>query len=532
MNTLDERLINQLCAELDALTADVSAVPPPLVSSVGVARVVSIAPRRVRRRLVVLAAAIVAVIVGIAGLVAVRRDNRATGSTESSPDGVPVVTLPSAPGPVHPIPPSPEGWDFVEWGNVRLSLPAEMSPFRPDNGCVSTPRESDLEIVCGDQSVRIVAGPPDAVTDQIVNGLHVSWRAGECSGCQTLVLPELASTVSVQRHDDAAANSILSTVGPSGSWRYGYEIRPTPPAEWKTVTFEGVAIRVPPDWPVETVGASELGPCPQAMFANTVLLDLGLPNACDTPPVVAPTDGVRLYLAKPPLDTHPGWPGQLVAHGTSGDAPMVVMRVGYGVDPSVGLAILSSFGEASTDTTNSYSSVVPVDLPYFAIGESVMLGAKPNLEQRGITTIADVTQGPSWEVEQLQLAKTKYRITQGVVIQLGTNGTVTREEYEAVLAEVSDQNLVVVLTVKAPKPWIAGNNEIIRSLPETHPNVAVVDWEARSAEIADHLSQSDGGIHLTDDVSKAFYTNLILEALGLPTTTSPTKPEPSSTSLA
>ena len=46
------------------------------------------------------------------------------------------------------------------------------------------------------------------------------------------------------------------------------------------------------------------------------------------------------------------------------------------------------------------------------------------------------------------------------------------------LAEVADVPRVVVMTVKAPKPWIEGNNEIIRSLPATHPNVIVLDWEA------------------------------------------------------
>ncbi|HEY0521109.1 MAG TPA: acyltransferase family protein [Ilumatobacteraceae bacterium] len=157
------------------------------------------------------------------------------------------------------------------------------------------------------------------------------------------------------------------------------------------------------------------------------------------------------------------------------------------------------------------------DIPLFAVGESVMLGAKPVLDARGFKTAAEVSKGPDWELEQLQLAKSKYRITYGVVIQLGTNGTVTRDQYEAVLNQVSDLSLVVVMTVKAPKPWIAGNNEIIRSLPETHPNVKVLDWEARAAEISDHLSASDGGIHLSDDVAKQFYRDIILQALGLPT---------------
>jgi peptidoglycan/LPS O-acetylase OafA/YrhL len=157
------------------------------------------------------------------------------------------------------------------------------------------------------------------------------------------------------------------------------------------------------------------------------------------------------------------------------------------------------------------------DKPYFAVGESVMLGAKPVLDARGITTVAEVSKGPDWELQQLQLAKQKYRFTQGVVIQLGTNGTVTRDQYEAVLSQVSDVQRVVMMTVKAPKPWIEGNNEIIRSLPETHPNVIVLDWEARAQEISGHLSGSDGGIHLSDDTAKQFYRDIILEALGLPT---------------
>jgi hypothetical protein len=250
-----------------------------------------------------------------------------------------------------------------------------------------------------------------------------------------------------------------------------------------------------------------------------VLLDNAAPSECNDPILTAPTDGVRMYVSKPPLNTQPQWPEQVIASTESqtGDDPWVVLRVGYGVDPAIGLAILSSFTSLSTTETSSTYATVPLgDVPYLAVGESVMLGAKPLLEAHGITTVAEVSKEAAWTIEQLQLAKATNTISHGVVIQLGTNGTVTRLQYESVLAELSDVSRVVVMTVRAPKPWTAGNNEIIRSLPQTHPNVVVLDWEARSAEVADHLSQTDG-VHLTDDVSKAFYTNLILEALGLPT---------------
>ena len=150
-----------------------------------------------------------------------------------------------------------------------------------------------------------------------------------------------------------------------------------------------------------------------------------------------------------------------------------------------------------------------------AIGESVMLGAKPVLDARGITTVAEVSKGPDWELQQLQLAKTKYRL---ITKASSSNWARTAPSRAISTKRCSIRSAtcqrVVMLTVKAPKPWIAGNNEIIRSLPETHPNVVVLDWEARAAEISGHLSGSDGGVHLSDDTAKQFYRDIILEALG------------------
>ena len=211
--------------------------------------------------------------------------------------------------------------------------------------------------------------------------------------------------------------------------------------------------------------------------------------------------------------------------GRQSDATIPVETAAPSIVPSssaAGAAVVDPAVSPTTAVTVPPSTAPPTtvlqDVPYFAVGESVMLGAKPVLDARGIKTVAEVSKGPTWELEQLQLAKTRYHFTHGVVIQLGTNGTVTPEQYEAVLAEVADVPRVVVMTVKAPKGWIEGNNELIRSLPATHPNVVVLDWEARSAEISDHLSNGvDGGVHLSDDTAKQFYRDIILEALGLPT---------------
>ena len=202
----------------------------------------------------------------------------------------------------------------------------------------------------------------------------------------------------------------------------------------------------------------------------------------------------------------------VVVNEVATDAPATVQ-------PSIASSVAASVVPGQTVPPPPPSTAPPTtvlqDIPILALGESVMLGAAQVLEARGIKTIAEVSKGPDWELQQLNIAKTKYNIKLGVVIQLGTNGTVTREQYDAILKELTDVPLVVMLTVRASRPWIEGNNAIIRALPESYPNVVVLDWEARAAEIADHLSND--GIHLSDDKAKTFYRDIVLQALGLPT---------------
>ena len=125
--------------------------PPP--RSVGIATTVPDQPRRDRRRVVVLAAATVALIATVAALVSLRRDDRAVGSDDTAVEVAPVITA-GVPRRTHPVPPIPDGWEPVEWGNLRLSLPPDMSPFNAGNGCTKE-TATDLEIICGDESVRI-----------------------------------------------------------------------------------------------------------------------------------------------------------------------------------------------------------------------------------------------------------------------------------------------------------------------------------------------------------------------------------------
>ena len=74
--------------------------------------------------------------------------------------------------------------------------------------------------------------------------------------------------------------------------------------------------------------------------------------------------------------------------------------------------------------------------------------------------------------------------------------------------------LVVFLTVRAPRGWIADNNTRIRQLPDRYPNVVVLDWEVAANEVVGELARD--GYHLGTSRAKQYYANLIFEAIGRP----------------
>jgi hypothetical protein len=173
----------------------------------------------------------------------------------------------------------------------------------------------------------------------------------------------------------------------------------------------------------------------------------------------------------------------------------------------------------TTPTTLAPTTTVPnpIDqIPPYAIGESVMLGAAPQLQAGGVQVNAAVSrQGANVAdvVGQLRLSGQLGRV---VVIQTGTNGGVSDETLDKIMSFLPGDAtpLVVFLTVRAPRGWIADNNTRIRQLPARYPNVRVLDWEAASQMISGELAGD--GYHLRTALAKQFYANLVFDAIGRP----------------
>jgi len=152
--------------------------------------------------------------------------------------------------------------------------------------------------------------------------------------------------------------------------------------------------------------------------------------------------------------------------------------------------------------------------PLVALGDSVMLGAAEELQARGFQVDAQQSRQMKVFVPTMQALRDNGTFGSVVVVHLGTNGAFSQETLDAMLATVADVPVVLLLTGKADRGWIAGNNEALRAVPATHPNVTVVDWEVLSASCEGRCFYDDG-IHLTQS-GQNFYADVIARVLGLP----------------
>lgn len=145
-----------------------------------------------------------------------------------------------------------------------------------------------------------------------------------------------------------------------------------------------------------------------------------------------------------------------------------------------------------------------------------MLGAVAELAAGGIMVNATRSRQGTNMAELIEQLRAANALGRTVVIQTGTNGPVNDETFARIMAALPADltPMVVFMTVRAPRDWIARNNERIRALPSQYPNVVVLDWEAASAGILDQLSGD--GYHLKTGPAKQFYANLIFDAIGRP----------------
>lgn len=129
----------------------------------------------------------------------------------------------------------------------------------------------------------------------------------------------------------------------------------------------------------------------------------------------------------------------------------------------------------------------------YVVGDSVLLGAKSELRDLGIRVDA---------VEGRQPQRLRGVISElpndgrPVVVHLGTNGLFDKETCRDLIREVDGSRDVVLVTVHAPRSWVADSNQTIRSCARRikDSSVGLINWH-RMARTFPNLVYEDG-IHL------------------------------------
>ena len=148
----------------------------------------------------------------------------------------------------------------------------------------------------------------------------------------------------------------------------------------------------------------------------------------------------------------------------------------------------------------------------FAIGDSVMVGAAPALQETfaDIEIDAAVSRQAATAIDILRTRRDAGQLGDVVIVHMGTNGTFTTPEFDKMMQTLAGVSRVVFVNLKVPRPWEAADNAVIAAGVARYPNATLVDWHTAGANHPEYFW--DDGIHLRPDGAQA-YANMIATAL-------------------
>ena len=181
-------------------------------------------------------------------------------------------------------------------------------------------------------------------------------------------------------------------------------------------------------------------------------------------------------------------------------------------------------GPVSRGVVTDLSAVTPTGLPPAAapgpatitvigLGDSVMLGATEELNAKGIVVDAVKSRQFTAFLPEVQTIRANGLLGSVVVVHLGTNGPFGQDSLDSMMNLLWDVPAVIFLTGKADRQWVAGNNEKLRALPATWPNVTVIDWEVLGPLCPGDCFYSDG-IHL-NQAGQNYYADVVGRVIGI-----------------
>lgn len=151
------------------------------------------------------------------------------------------------------------------------------------------------------------------------------------------------------------------------------------------------------------------------------------------------------------------------------------------------------------DSAAEHDNIMAGGEDIFAIGDSVLLGAKVHLAKTipGMRVDAIVGRQASEGVKVIKgwRAANPAHLASTVLVHLGTNGYINEKQYRELLDALADRKAVYLINVHAERRWTDPNNDIIDRIAPDYPNVHIVDWRSASRGHPQYFVKD--GIHLT-----------------------------------
>lgn len=138
----------------------------------------------------------------------------------------------------------------------------------------------------------------------------------------------------------------------------------------------------------------------------------------------------------------------------------------------------------------------PVAAGRWALGDSVMLGARPQLIARGVRVDAVESRQFHSGIALLRAARAAGRLPRNVIVHLGTNGTASLADCRALVDIAGPGRRVFLVTVHGPRSWMRADNVQLTACAAAYPDrrVVLVNWD-RAASHHPGWFYGDG-IHL------------------------------------
>jgi lysophospholipase L1-like esterase len=145
-------------------------------------------------------------------------------------------------------------------------------------------------------------------------------------------------------------------------------------------------------------------------------------------------------------------------------------------------------GPPTTTTTTTTKSATaappPIGGQVTTVGDSVIIDIQPNLEADipGVSVDGLVSRQFESGIAVVQADRAAGTLGSVLVIELGTNGTVTSDNVDAMMQAAAGVKRVVFVNVDVPRSWEASDNAVLAAGVARYPGVAVLaDWYSLSS---------------------------------------------------